>query len=105
MPIFDHDFELTWFDAGSAVFDGIIDPACFPPLGDCKAQREWLAGFAGAWAELPECPGLEQDPRSQPVEEVLARALADRPELLRQLLAIRAFGSSPRTRYHVAGSP
>jgi hypothetical protein len=89
MPILD-GLELSWFDAGSGIFDRIIDdPGCFPPLNDRAVQREWLAGFVGAWGELLVCSdSLTPDPRGGPVKEVLARALNDRPELLRELLAI-----------------
>jgi hypothetical protein len=52
MPML-HDTEWSWFEAGSGVLDGVFDdPACFPPLDDREAQRQWLGGFAGAWAEL-----------------------------------------------------
>ncbi|WP_295407301.1 hypothetical protein [uncultured Thiocystis sp.] len=43
--------KLEWFNAGSAVFEGVTeDPASFPPLNDRQAQRSWLAGF------LASCP-------------------------------------------------
>lgn len=91
MPTVDDDIRLSWFEAGSGIFDGVIDdPSCYPPLDDRDVQRAWLAGFAGAWAELttfaPADPS--EDPRQRPVLEVLAERLANRPELLRQLLAI-----------------
>lgn len=81
--------RLTWFDRGSAMFDGILDdPDGFPPLNDRESQRAWLAGFGGAWAELPEDPERADDPRNTPLLDVLSHRLADRPELLAQLLAI-----------------
>ena len=75
---------LDWFDAGSRprcqdrcrVLEGARTPDLFPPLDDAHAQRAWLAGFAGAWAE---CSGEE------PAEDALVAALAGRPALLRQL--------------------
>ncbi|EXJ13575.1 hypothetical protein [Imhoffiella purpurea] len=91
MPILEDDLEISWFEAGSGIFDGIIDDSsCFPPLDDREIQREWLAGFAGTWAELTSHPpaSLIPDPRRDPVIDVLKRVLADRPELLEQLLAI-----------------
>ncbi|WP_200382661.1 histidine kinase [Thiococcus pfennigii] len=83
---------LTWFEAGSGVLDGAVDdPSCYPPLDDPIAQRAWLAGFAGAWADLALCPPLEcgEDPRQRPLGEVLARVLAGRPELLRRMRGSR----------------
>ena len=60
MPAMDNDIELSWFEAGSEIFDGIIDdPGGFPPLDDRLALREWLTGFAGAWAELATYPPIE----------------------------------------------
>ena len=78
----DNDIELSWFEAGSGIFDGIIDGlGCFPPFDDRLAQREWIAGFTGAWAELATCPLIEseEDLRQRPVREVLTDRLVDRP--------------------------
>ncbi len=84
--------DVDWFDAGSAIFDGIIDdPALYPPLNDMQAQRAWLAGFGAGWIELPEWSwlGSSPDPREGDIGEVLTRTLLHRPKLLRQLLAHR----------------
>jgi hypothetical protein len=71
-----------WFDVGWEAFaKGWRDADSFPPLNDMEAQRAWLGGFGAAWACGP-------DERS--VDEALARALAGRAELLRQLRSHRA---------------
>ena len=67
---------FDWFDAGSRVLEGARTPDLFPPLDDAHAQRAWLAGFAGAWAEGGSDEAAEDD---------LVAALAGRPALLRQL--------------------
>ena len=82
--------DLTWFEAGSAILDGILDdPACYPVLDDVAAQREWLSGFTAAWSALsaiPECD-IATDWRRGTLSNVLACALSDRPDLLTQLQA------------------
>lgn len=93
MPIWNDNLELSWFDAGSGIFDGIVDdPGCYPPLDDREIQRQWLGGFVGAWAELTMFATADPrvDPRQRPVLEVLADKLADRPDLLQQLRALGA---------------
>ncbi|EGV16271.1 hypothetical protein ThimaDRAFT_4498 [Thiocapsa marina 5811] len=67
---------LDWFDAGSRVLEGGRTPELFPPLDDAQAQRVWLAGFAGAWAEGGS---------DEAAEDALVAALGGRPTLLRQL--------------------
>lgn len=80
---------LNWFEAGEGILDGVTDdPSCYPPLDDYEAQRMWLGGFAAAWVELTTFAENAGDPRQRPVLEVLADRLADRPDLLRQLMAI-----------------
>jgi hypothetical protein len=69
---------LDWFDAGSRVLEGARTPDLFPPLDDARAQRAWLAGFAGAWAE---------GSGDEPAEDSLIAALEGRPALLKQLWA------------------
>ncbi len=79
---------LGEFEAGSGIFDRVIDdPACYPPLDDGESQREWLSGFVAAWSAWPACPGLDTtpDPRHGTLSDVLARALKDRPAVLAQL--------------------
>lgn len=79
---------VDWFEAGSAIFDGIVDdPAWYPPPDDTTAQREWLAGFGAAWcalADLP-APATGEDPRRDTLDTVLTHRLQHRPELLRRL--------------------
>jgi hypothetical protein len=80
--------DLTWFEAGSAIFDGVLnDSACYPPLDDVASQREWLSGFIAAWSARPDGPGLPTvDPRHGTLSDVLARVLKqDRPNLLTPL--------------------
>jgi hypothetical protein len=67
---------LDSFDAGSRVLEGARTPELFPPLDDAHAQRAWLAGFAGAWAERSG---------DEAAENALVAALQGRPALLRQL--------------------
>ncbi len=101
MPMLD-GLALSWFEAGAAIFDRIIDdPGCFPPLNDRAVQREWLAGFVGAWGELPESPGSlsAPDPRDKPIKEALADALREHPALLRELLAISEGPPQEHPRY------
>ena len=84
--------DVDWFDAGSAIFDGVTnDPSFYPPLNDIEAQRAWLAGFGASWIEFPECPETDvfPDRRRGEIGEVLSRTLLHRPQLLRQLLAHR----------------
>jgi hypothetical protein len=61
--------------------EGLAGCGLLSPLNDMEAQRAWLGGFGAAWACGP-------DERS--VDEALARALAGRAELLRQLRSHRA---------------
>ncbi|TCT21203.1 histidine kinase [Thiobaca trueperi] len=84
--------QPDWFNLGSAVFEGrAAGPDCFPPLNDMQAQRYWLAGFSASWIEASE--RHDRDPARHPstlgIEAHLSRALAGRPELLRQLGAYR----------------
>ena len=67
---------FDWFDAGSRVLEGARTSDLFPPLDDAQAQRAWLAGFAGAWAERSG---------DEAAEDALVAALEGRPALLRQL--------------------
>lgn len=70
--------KMDWFDAGWAVYQNDArDPGLFPPLGDREAQRQWLGGFGAAWASALD--------DHESVDNVLARALEGRGELLRQL--------------------
>ena len=85
-------FQRDWFEAGSAVFEGLTeDPASFPPLSDMQAQRAWLAGFLASWSEWLDRRGLvlSDDQESATLDDRLSRTLRDRPELLRQLLSYR----------------
>ena len=76
---------LDWFDAGEAAFcAGTINQQLLPPLDDPVAQRQWLGGFAAAWAACPEGRGGWCD---EALDVVLMRALADRGPLYRRLLA------------------
>ena len=76
-----------WFDVGWDAYGG--DAATpLPPLNDMEAQRSWLGGFGAAWASGSEDLGS--------VDEALARVLAGRDELLRQLRSHRAGWGSQR---------
>jgi hypothetical protein len=70
--------DVDWFDVGwMAYAEGLRGADAFPPLNDIEAQRWWLGGFGTAWAE-----GFDV---GESVDEALARMLAGREELLRQL--------------------
>lgn len=77
------DFCMThcidWFDAGAAVLAGQRDHHLYPPLDDRDAQRQWLGGFGGAWADMDDAPDLD---------DILIAALDGRPALLAQLWGI-----------------
>jgi len=75
--------DIDWFDVGWVAFtEDRGDADSFPPLNDMEAQRWWLGGFGAAWASGPDEAGS--------VDEALARALAGRAALLRQLRSHRA---------------
>ena len=80
-----------WFDTGSAMFArASVNPRDYPPLHDMQAQRWWLGGFLAAWGEWLERRGFDllDPPPNATLGARLARVLEDRPELLRQLLAL-----------------
>jgi hypothetical protein len=87
--------DVDWFSAGWAVYFGAArDATHYPPLNDMEAQRWWLGGFGAAWAEDIDDRGLravlnEEGIVGESVDEALARALAGRGELLRQLRSHR----------------
>lgn len=87
--------DVDWFSAGWAVYIGAARGAAdFPPLNDMQAQRWWLGGFGAAWTEDIDDRGLravlnEEGIVGESVDEALARALAGREELLRQLRSHR----------------
>jgi hypothetical protein len=65
-----------------------------PPRNDMEAQRWWLRSFGTAWTEDIDGRGLRAVPNEEgivgeSVDEALARALAGRDELLRQLRSHR----------------
>ena len=75
--------KLEWFDAGSAVFEGMTeDPASFPPLNDRQIQRAWLAGFLVSWYEWLDRQGLPlpDEQESATLDDRLNQTLRDRPE-------------------------
>lgn len=78
---------LDWFDAGAAVLEGQRGDHLYPPLGDREAQRWWLGGFGGAWADMDDAPDLD---------DALIAALDGRPALLAELWAI-GLGRMDRT--------
>jgi hypothetical protein len=87
--------DVNWFSAGWAVYIGAARGATdFPPMNDMEAQRWWLGGFGAAWAEDIDDRGLravlnDEGIVSESVDEALARALAGREALLRQLRSHR----------------
>lgn len=87
--------DVDWFSAGWAVYIGAARGAAdFPPMNNMEAQRWWLGGFGAAWTEDIDDRGLravlnEEGIVGESVDEALARALAGREELLRQLRSHR----------------
>lgn len=87
--------KFGWFGAGWSVFlSETDDPAYYPPLNDIAAQREWLGGFGAAWVEYPDDEAVRSilygdGTGGERVEAALARALRDKPALLRQLFSHR----------------
>jgi len=93
--------EFGWFGAGWAVFKGgTDDPDFYPPIDDCEALRDWLAGFGAAWVECPDGESVESilngdGMAGESVEEALVRALETRQDLLCALWDL-GLGKMPR---------
>ncbi len=87
--------NVDWFSAGWAVYIGAARGAAdFPPMDNMEAQRWWLGGFGAAWTEDIGDRGHraalnDEGIVGESVDEALARALAGREELLRQLRSHR----------------
>jgi hypothetical protein len=84
---------MDWFEAGSRVVAGERDGGLYPALGDRDAQRLWLGGFGGAWAELPQSSAhagemMGASPVEDCVEAALLQALRGREELQLELWSL-----------------
>lgn len=81
---------LLWFHSGTRVFLGERDAELYPPLGDIRAHRHWVVGFAMAWMSSPwsDCVSSAPVPSDalRSLEDALRNALDGRPELLQRLL-------------------